>query len=78
MRRASGPHVEVSSHVAGERPSRLSTFLSGTLRYFSDDAGSGLAGAGWTPFDDLVVAAERQRDRADREAVAAAVAIHRC
>jgi len=58
----------------GERRRRLSKYLSGALRHFPDDAGLSLDGAGWTPFDDLVAAAERQYDWGDREAVAAVVA----
>ncbi|ELZ27581.1 RNA 2'-phosphotransferase [Halosimplex carlsbadense 2-9-1] len=58
----------------GERRRRLSKYLSGALRHFPDDAGLALDGAGWTAFDDLVAAAERQYGWADREAVAAVVA----
>ncbi|QLH75992.1 RNA 2'-phosphotransferase [Halosimplex rubrum] len=60
--------------LAGGRRRRLSKFLSGALRHFPDDAGLTLDGAGWTAFDDLVAAVERQYDWADREAVAAVVA----
>ncbi|WP_123536904.1 RNA 2'-phosphotransferase [Halosimplex salinum] len=58
----------------GERRRRLSKFLSGALRHFPDDAGLRLDDAGWTPFDALVAAAERQYDWASRERVAAVVA----
>ncbi|QLH80320.1 RNA 2'-phosphotransferase [Halosimplex pelagicum] len=58
----------------GERRRRLSKFLSGALRHFPDDAGLALDDAGWTAVGDLVAAAERQYDWADREAVAAVVA----
>ncbi|WP_415378828.1 RNA 2'-phosphotransferase [Halosimplex sp. TS25] len=60
--------------LGAERRRRLSKFLSGALRHFPDDAGLALDDAGWTPFDDLVDAAERQYDWADRERVAAVVA----
>jgi len=57
-----------------QRRRRLSKYLSGALRHFPDDAGLTLDDAGWTPFDDLVAAAERQYDSASRERVAAVVA----
>jgi putative RNA 2'-phosphotransferase len=57
-----------------QRRRRLSKYLSGALRYFPDDAGLTLGDAGWTPFDDLVAAAERQYDWVSRERVAAVVA----
>jgi putative RNA 2'-phosphotransferase len=60
--------------LAAERRRRLSKYLSGALRHFPDDAGLTLDEEGWTPFDALVAAAERQYDWADREAVAAVVA----
>ena len=60
--------------LGGERRRRLSKFLSGALRHFPDDAGLTLDDAGWAAFDDLVAAADRQYDWADREAVAAVVA----
>ncbi|WP_436922982.1 RNA 2'-phosphotransferase [Halosimplex amylolyticum] len=57
-----------------ERRRRLSKYLSGALRHFPDDAGLALDEAGWTAFDDLVDAVERQYDWAGRERVAAVVA----
>jgi putative RNA 2'-phosphotransferase len=57
-----------------ERRRRLSKFCSGALRHFPDDAGLKLDEAGWTAFGELVAAAERQYDWADRERVAAVVA----
>ncbi|MFB6140204.1 MAG: RNA 2'-phosphotransferase [Halosimplex sp.] len=58
----------------GQRRRRLSKYLSGALRHFPGDAGLALDDAGWTAFDDLVAAAERRYDWADRERVAAVVA----
>ncbi|WP_436907973.1 RNA 2'-phosphotransferase [Halosimplex marinum] len=60
--------------LGGERRRRLSKFCSGALRHFPDDAGLALDDAGWTAFGELVAAAERQYDWADRERVAAVVA----
>ncbi|MFC7141593.1 RNA 2'-phosphotransferase [Halosimplex aquaticum] len=60
--------------LGAARRRRLSKYLSGALRHFPDDAGLALDDAGWTPFGDLVAAAERQYDWADRERVAAVVA----
>lgn len=60
--------------LGADRCRRLSKFLSGALRHFPGDAGVALDDAGWTPFDDLVAAAERKYDWADRERVAAVVA----
>jgi len=57
-----------------ERRRRLSKYLSGALRHFPEDAGLTLTEAGWTAFDDLVAAVERQYGWADRGAVAAVVA----
>ncbi|QPV61655.1 RNA 2'-phosphotransferase [Halosimplex litoreum] len=62
------------SVLDGERRRRLSKFLSGALRHFPADAGLTLDDAGWTAFDGLVAAAERQYGWADRETVAAVVA----
>lgn len=62
-------------HVLDEqRRQRLSKYLSGALRHFPDDAGLALDDAGWTAFDDLVAAADRQYDWASRDHVAAVVA----
>jgi len=60
--------------LAEQRRERLSKYLSGALRHFPGDAGVALDDAGWTPFDDLVAATERQYDWASREHVAAVVA----
>lgn len=60
--------------LAGERRRRLSTFCSGALRHFPGDVGLSLDDGGWAGFDDLVAAAVRKYDWADRETVAAVVA----
>ncbi|TYT62040.1 RNA 2'-phosphotransferase [Natrialba swarupiae] len=53
--------------LSSERRRRLSTFTSGLLRHFPDDAGLELDERGWVDYDDLVSAIERQyewaRDR---------------
>ncbi|WP_459194304.1 RNA 2'-phosphotransferase [Halosimplex sp. J119] len=58
----------------GGRRQRLSKYLSGALRHFPDDARIALDEGGWTPFDDVVAAAERKYDWAFRERVAGVVA----
>jgi len=60
--------------LGSERRRRLSTYLSGALRHFPQDAGLTLNDAGWTAFDALVDAAVEQYDWATRAHVAAVVA----
>lgn len=60
--------------LSGGRRRQLSKFCSGALRHFPGDAGFELNDAGWTDFEALVAAVERQYGWADREAVAAVVA----
>lgn len=61
--------------VLGEgRRHRLSTFATGALRHFPDDAGVALDDRGRCAFDALVAAVERQHDWANRERLAAVVA----
>lgn len=60
--------------LSGSRRRRLSKFLSGALRHFPDDAGIDLDEAGWTDFEELVAAADRQYDWADERALAAVIA----
>lgn len=57
-----------------ERRTRLSKFVSGTLRHFPDDAGVDVSEAGWVEFDDLLAAVERKYDWADEEALRGVVA----
>lgn len=59
--------------LSGDRRRRLSKFLSGALRHFPDDAGIELNDAGWTGFEELVAAAERQYDWCHAEAVEAVI-----
>ncbi|WP_152040802.1 RNA 2'-phosphotransferase [Salinigranum salinum] len=58
----------------GHRRRRLSTFCSGALRHFPDDAGLTLDAGGWTALTELVACAERQYGWADDRAVGAVVA----
>jgi putative RNA 2'-phosphotransferase len=58
----------------GRRRRRLSTFCSGALRHFPDDAGIVLDEAGWTPLDALVDAVDRRYDWAGDREVRAVVA----
>ena len=60
--------------LSGERRRRLSKFLSGALRHFPGDAGLELDDRGWTDYDDLVAAAERQYGWATERHVAAVIA----
>ncbi|MFB6188878.1 MAG: RNA 2'-phosphotransferase [Halapricum sp.] len=60
--------------LSGSRRRRLSKYLSGALRHFPGDAGIDLYAGGWTDFDDLVAAAERQYGWADTRAVTAVIA----
>ncbi|WP_318567501.1 RNA 2'-phosphotransferase [Salinigranum marinum] len=60
--------------LGGRRRRRLSTFCSGALRHFPDDAGITLDEAGWTPLDALVDAVDRQYDWAGDREVRAVVA----
>lgn len=48
-----------------ERRKRLSTFTSGALRHFPDDAGLSIDGRGWVDYDELVAAATRRYDWAE-------------
>lgn len=59
--------------LSGSRRRRLSKYLSGALRHFPEDAGIELDDAGWTGFEGLVAAAQRQYDWADAEAVEAVI-----
>jgi putative RNA 2'-phosphotransferase len=58
----------------GRHRERLSKFCSGALRHFPADAGVRLDAAGFTPWDELVAAVERQYDWAGDREVRAVVA----
>lgn len=64
---------ETEPVLSAERRTRLSKFLSGALRHFPADAGLSLDRAGWTDWDGLVGAAERQYGWATPEHVRAVV-----
>ena len=57
-----------------ERRRQLSKFVSGALRHFPEDAGIEVDEAGWTDFESLCNAIERQYDWADDEALAGVIA----
>lgn len=78
-----GPHARVVCPRCGARGERLldgrrrrqlSTFCSGALRHFPDDAGITLDAAGWCPLDALVDAVDRRYDWAGDREVNAVVA----
>lgn len=78
-----GPHARVVCPRCGARGERLldgrrrrqlSTFCSGALRHFPDDAGITLDAAGWCPLDALVDAVDRRYDWAGDREVRAVVA----
>ncbi|MDL5362942.1 RNA 2'-phosphotransferase [Halalkalicoccus sp. NIPERK01] len=56
------------------RRKRLSTFASGALRHFPEDAGLALDERGWTAYDDLVEAVLRKYDWAEPGDVAGVIA----
>jgi putative RNA 2'-phosphotransferase len=58
----------------GRRRRQLSTFCSGTLRHFPDDAGITLDAAGWASWDAVVESVQSQYDWAGARAVEAVVA----
>jgi putative RNA 2'-phosphotransferase len=60
--------------LSAERRPRLSTFLSGALRHFPDDAGLSLDDRGWVAWTDLVAAATDRYPWADGESVEGVVA----
>jgi len=64
-----GTHI-----LDGARRRQLSKFVSGALRHFPEDAGIEVDKAGWTGFDALRVAVERQYDWADAAALAGVIA----
>ena len=60
--------------LSGRRRRQLSTYLSGALRHFPDDAGLRLDRAGWAAYEALVDSVERRYDWAGEPAVSAVVA----
>ena len=66
---APGRHVLDSA-----RRARLSTFVSGALRHFPDDAGLDPDGHGWVEYDTLVDAVTEQYPWAERDHLTAVVA----
>ncbi|EMA22227.1 RNA 2'-phosphotransferase [Haloarcula argentinensis] len=58
----------------GARRRQLSKFVSGALRHFPDDAGIEVDEAGWTDFESLCNAVERQYDWADDATLAGVIA----
>lgn len=56
------------------RRTRLSTFVSGALRHFPDDAGVDPDGHGWVEYDALVDAVTEQYPWAERDHLTAVVA----
>ncbi|RQG90955.1 RNA 2'-phosphotransferase [Natrarchaeobius chitinivorans] len=59
--------------LSGRRRRQLSTFVSGALRHFPEDAGLDLDERGWTPYGDLVSAIERQYDWASERHLEAVI-----
>jgi putative RNA 2'-phosphotransferase len=60
--------------LSGRRRRQLSTFVSGVLRHFPDDAGVDLDEAGWVGWDRLVDSVERQYGWAGERELEAVVA----
>jgi putative RNA 2'-phosphotransferase len=60
--------------IDGDRRRRLSTFLSGALRHFPDDAGLALDAAGWTAVEAVVERVDRRYGWAGEREVRAVVA----
>jgi putative RNA 2'-phosphotransferase len=60
--------------LSGERRRRLSTFVSGALRHFPEDAGIELDGRGWADYDALASAVGLKYDWAAPDRLAAVVA----
>lgn len=78
-----GPFEGAACPACGKRGDRLlgedhrkrfSTFMSGALRHFPEDAGLALDERGWTTYDDLVEAVTAKYDWADPEDVAGVIA----